>query len=46
MTKTGLKMWCKELDIDPTDADEILWTVDEMEGMLGDENGLYQEIRE
>lgn len=46
MTKTGLKMWCKELDIDPTDADEILWTVDEMEGMFGDENGLYQEIRE
>lgn len=46
MTKSSLVRWCKDLEIDPTDADEILWTVDEMEGMFGDEEGLYQEIRE
>lgn len=46
MTKSKLTKWCKEMDINPNDADEILYTVDDLEGMFGDEDGKYQEIRE
>lgn len=46
MNKQGYISFCKEYEVDPTDYDAVLETVDELEGMFGDTDGRLQQIRE
>lgn len=46
MNKQGYINFCKEYEIDPTDYDAVLETIDELEGMFGDTDGRLQQIRE
>ena len=46
MNKQGYINFCKEYEIDPTDYDAVLETVDELEGMFGDKDGKLQQVRE
>ena len=38
--------FCKSMELDPKDLDEVLEALDNLEGMDGDASGEYQEIRE
>ena len=38
--------FCKDYNIDPNDYDDVLFTLDELEGEFGDKNGKLQRIRE
>ena len=46
MNKQGYISFCKKYEVDPTDYDAVLETVDELEGMFGDKNGILQSVRE
>lgn len=46
MNKQGYISFCKKYEVDPTDYDAVLETVDELEGMFGDTDGRLQQIRE
>lgn len=41
-----LKDFANKYDIDPDDLDEVLYTIDDVEGMFGDQTGELQELRE
>ena len=41
-----LKDFANKYDIDPDDLDEVLYTIDDVEGMFGDQTGELQQLRE
>lgn len=40
------KTFCKNMELNPDDLDSVLWTLDNLEGQYGDDEGEYQELRE
>lgn len=46
MDKRSYNSFCKKYEVDPTDYDAVLETVDELEGMFGDKDGKLQQVRE
>lgn len=46
MDKRSYDSFCKKYEVNPTDYDAVLETVDELEGMFGDANGKLQQVRE
>lgn len=46
VSKKEYNNFCKDYDIDPNDYDDVLYTLDELEGNFGDKNGKLQRIRE
>lgn len=41
-----LRDFANKYDIDPDDLDEVLYTIDDVEGMFGDQTGELQQLRE
>lgn len=46
VTASKYAKFCKSMELDPKDLDEVLEALDNLEGMDGDASGEYQEIRE
>lgn len=46
MNKQSYYKFCSKYDLDPTDYDSVLYTIDELEGQFGDKSGKLQQIRE
>lgn len=46
VSKKEYNNFCKKYDVDPEDYDDVLFTIDELEGNFGDKNGKLQRIRE
>ena len=46
MNERDYRNFCNRYDLDPEDYDDVLYTLDELEGIAGDESGKLQAIRE
>lgn len=46
VTASKYAKFCKRMELNPEDLDEVLEALDNLEGMDGDASGEYQEIRE